>query len=40
MDTYSRKFELDQYCVDPEQLAARENYFEKIILNKKKGSKK
>ena len=24
MDTYSRKFELDQYCIDPDKLAARE----------------
>jgi hypothetical protein len=38
MDTYRRKFELDQYCTDPVKLAAREN-----LLNdkpKKKGSKK
>jgi hypothetical protein len=40
MDTYRRKFELDQYCTDPVKLAARENYFEKIVLNKKKGKKK
>jgi hypothetical protein len=38
MDTYCRKFELNQYCTDPKKLEARENYFEKIIL--KKGSKK
>jgi hypothetical protein len=38
MDTYCRKFELNQYWTDPEKLEARENYFEKIIL--KKGSKK
>jgi len=24
MDTYCRKFELDQYCTDPEKLARRE----------------
>jgi hypothetical protein len=41
MDTYNRKFELDQYCTDPAKLAARENIFD--LLNekpKKKGSKK
>ena len=27
MDTYSRKFELDQYCTDPEKLAARDALF-------------
>jgi hypothetical protein len=36
MDTYCRKFELDQYCTDPVKLAAREQLFEP----KKKGSKK
>jgi hypothetical protein len=39
-DTYKRKFELDQYCTDPDKLAARDNYFEKLVLNKKKGKKK
>jgi hypothetical protein len=34
MDKYKRREELDQYCVDPEKLAAREKLF------KKKGSKK
>ena len=37
MDTYCRKFELDQYCTDPEKLAEREKMFEII---KKKGKKK
>jgi len=36
MDTYCRKFELDQYCTDPVKLAAREQLFKP----KKKGSKK
>lgn len=36
MDTYSRVFELDQYCTDPEKLAAREQLFP----IKKKGKKK
>jgi hypothetical protein len=27
MDTYSRKFELDQYCTDPQKLAARNAMF-------------
>ena len=35
MDTYCRKFELDQYCTDPEKLAKREELF-----GKKKGKKK
>jgi len=35
MDTYSRKFELDQYCTDPEKLKAREQLFKP-----KKGNKK
>ena len=35
MDTYCRKFELDQYCTDPEKLAAREQLFKP-----KKGKKK
>lgn len=29
MDTYCRKFELDQYCTDPVKLAAREQFFKK-----------
>jgi hypothetical protein len=29
MDTYCRKFELDQYCTDPIKLAAREELFQK-----------
>ena len=36
MDTYCRKFELDQYCTDPVKLAAREVMFP----IKKKGKKK
>jgi hypothetical protein len=46
MDTYSRKFELDQYCTDPVKLAARDamlgnvhEYFNET-KPKKKGSKK
>jgi hypothetical protein len=39
MDTYARKFELDQYCTDPEKLAAREELFSKV-LKQKKGKKK
>jgi hypothetical protein len=35
MDTYCRKMELNQYCVDTEKLAAREALFKP----KKKGSK-
>jgi hypothetical protein len=39
MDTYCRKFELDQYCTDPEKLVARENLFSEIF-KQKKGKKK
>ena len=40
-DTYKRKFELDQYCTDPERLARREDFFNLLESKpKKKGSKK
>ena len=39
MDTYCRKFELNQYCTDPDKLAAREDVFA-LLTPKKKGSKK
>lgn len=39
MDTYCRKFELNQYCTDPEKLAAREDLFSEVF-GKKKGKKK
>lgn len=38
MDTYCRKMELDQYCTDPEKLAAREQMFPSFPI--KKGKKK
>lgn len=41
-ETYNRKFELNEYCTDPETLAAREDWFDKILneaRTKKKGSK-
>ena len=37
LDTYYRKMELNQYCTDPEKLAAREFLFGDT---KKKGNKK
>jgi hypothetical protein len=40
MDTYCRKFELNQYCVDLEKLAEREKLFPETFKPKKKGSKK
>ena len=44
MDTYCRKFELDQYCKDPEKLAQREAFLKtfktEALTTKKKGSKK
>jgi len=39
MDTYSRKFELDQYCTDPDKLAAREAFFGISKTTKKKEKK-
>ena len=39
MDTYCRKFELNQYCTDPDQLAARKQLGFPVI-KQKKGSKK
>lgn len=39
MDGYCRKFELNQYCTDPAQLAAREQLGFPVI-KQKKGSKK
>ena len=38
MDTYCRKFELNQYCTAPDKLAAREQMF--AVIKQKKGSKK
>jgi hypothetical protein len=38
MDTYCQKFELDQYCKDPEKLAAREQLFD-FPAPKKKAKK-
>jgi hypothetical protein len=41
MDMLARVFELNQYCTDPEQLAAREAVINHINkLDKKKGNKK
>ena len=31
LDTYTRKFELDEYCTDPEKLAARDDWFDNIL---------
>jgi hypothetical protein len=40
-DTYKQKFELDQYCTDPETLEKREYFYASLGLKpKKKGSKK
>ena len=39
MDTYCRKMELNEYCVDPVKLAAREAMLPDFPI-KKKGSKK
>ena len=39
MDTYCRKFELDQYCTDPVKLAAREKMFPDFPVKQKKGKK-
>ena len=37
MDTYCKKLELNEYCTDPDKLAAR---YEMFNQTKKKGSKK
>jgi hypothetical protein len=43
-DMYKQKFQLDEYCTNPETLALREKMFgnrvEEVIKPKKKGSKK
>lgn len=42
-DTYCRKFELNQYCTDPEALKARERlkgFIDEEVKPKKKGKKK
>jgi len=39
MDTYCRKFELDQYCTDPVKLAARKQMFPDFPVKQKKGKK-
>jgi len=42
MDMFCRVFELNQYCTDPEKLAARDAILKHVneIKTKKKGSKK
>jgi hypothetical protein len=40
MDTYCRKMELNQYCTDPEKLAARERLMHPDFPIQKKGKKK
>jgi len=42
-DTYERKMEINQHCTDPEKLAAREDWFDKVLneaRTKTKGKKK
>jgi hypothetical protein len=39
MDVYCRKLELNQYCTDPEKLAARTNLFPDFPI-KQKGKNK
>jgi len=39
-DTYNRKFELDEYCTDPEKLAARDDWFDSILNEVKNKRKK
>ena len=36
MDMYCKKLELNQYCIDPEKLAAREEMFSQLVTSKKK----
>lgn len=40
MDTYCQKLELNEYCIDPEKLAAREAMISDFPFKQKKGSKK
>ena len=40
MDMYCKKLELNEYCTDPEKLAAREEMFSQLLTPKKKGKKK
>jgi len=40
MDTYCQKLELNEYCIDPEKLAAREAMIPDFPFKQKKGSKK
>jgi len=40
MDTYCRKFELNQYCTDPVKLAQREAFINNFTTKKKEGKKK
>jgi hypothetical protein len=39
-DTYERKMEINQYCIDPEKLAAREDWFDKVLTEVKNKRKK
>ena len=39
-DTYARKFELDEYCTDPEKLTARDDWFDNILNEVKTKRKK
>jgi hypothetical protein len=39
-DLYKRQFELDQYCTDPEKLAAREKFISQLTKPKKESKKK
>jgi len=38
-DCYKRDKKLDQYCTDPEKLAAREQFISQLLTSKKKGKK-
>lgn len=40
MDMYTRKFELDEYCVDPDILAARDKLFDEALIEAKSKRKK
>ena len=38
-DTHARKMELDEYCTDPKKLAARDDWFDEVLVavqNKRK----
>jgi hypothetical protein len=40
LDTYTRKFELDEYCMDLKKLAQRKDWFDEVLVAVKDKRKK